>query len=142
MAAGMQTWSEIAVGNKRAAQRLSSSQEFSAAQRLRAAGYYRSSVSRSYYAAFSAATDVLLKSGAVFPAGYECPPHRDVPVLLERHMGQLGRRRLSEVKSAVRRLYSARLEADYRERTRIDEAIARNALRDACTVLRELGVPE
>ena len=142
MTTGMQTWSKIAVGNKRAAQRLSSGQEFNAAQRLNGAGYYRSSVSRSYYAAFSAVTDVLLRSGAVFPAGYECPPHRDVPVLLERYMQQLGRRKLSEVKGAVRRLYSARLEADYRERARIDEAIARNALRDACRVLRELGVLE
>ena len=130
MAIGMETWSEIAVGNRRAAQRLNE------------AGYYRSSVSRSYYAAFSAVTRVLVISGAAFPAGYESPPHRDVPALLERHMQQLGRRKLREVKHAVRRLYSARLEADYRERARIGAAIARNALRDACRVLRELEVSE
>ncbi|HLX59934.1 MAG TPA: hypothetical protein VKX17_01510 [Planctomycetota bacterium] len=103
----------------------------------------RSCMSRSYFAAYSAVTQALIDSKRVsFPIGFEGPSHRGLSDLIENHLTYLfARVKIREMKAAIRRLYSARLDADYRISATIGETDARNALRDAYWILRELGIP-
>lgn len=127
----MANWDDIARDN------------LQAAGLLQQAGHYRSSISRSYYAAFSAVTLVLQRSLCSMPNGWETPQHRDVPQLIEKTLrNRLKRPRLSQLKLAIRRLYRARLEADYRSVVQLRPDVVRDARRDACYVFRMLGVNE
>ena len=130
----MPGWDEIARDNLLAAQclRQAPSAEITG-------DYTRSVIGRSYYAAFSAVTHVL-RGSANYPSGRETPAHQLVPVLLQRHLrNRMRPQRLREVTAAVRRLYAARLDADYHSQT-INEMTLLSTLRDACRVLKELGV--
>lgn len=132
----MATWDEIAKDNLWTAKML---------QRARREGSSgdcsRTIVSRCYYSAFSAVAHVL-QGKAHFRVGRETPDHQLVSGLLQRHMGEkMEQHRLRDLRAAVRRLYSARLDADYRSRVDVPQLVL-NAVRDASKVLRELGVPE
>jgi len=118
------TWQEIGTDNLRAATLLYLN------------GRYRSSVSRSYYAAFSLLTHTLLQDGASFGDNQEAPSHRSLPKLIKQH---LALRNTRESVAITRRLYAARIAADYQRRT-TDEATARDVRRDLAQLLRYLGV--
>ncbi len=122
----MATWLEIGLDS------------FYAAQSLYEQKRYRSSVSRSYYAAFSVVTHHLTKAGARFGGPQETPAHQAVPKLMKLHL-PLPQRQLAGSVSIIRRLYAARLAADYQRRT-TDEVTAREAIRDAIAVFRYLEV--
>lgn len=127
-------WDHIARDNLQAAQLLG---------QVRSGGtggeYSRSIVSRSYYAPFSAVTHAL-RGSVKYPGGREMPSHQLVPGLLQRHLrGRVRPQRLRDLVAAVRRLYSARLDAEYRSKP-VDESILLNSLRDASRVLKDLGV--
>lgn len=107
----MATWQEIGIDSFRAGRELIDN------------GRYRSSVSRFYYAAFSLLTHELSESGADFGDDQETPNHKGLPKLI----------------AIIRRLYSARISADYQRRT-TDEVITRSMMRDAATLFRLLGV--
>ena len=70
----MATWLEIGLDS------------FYAAQTLYEQKRYRSSVSRSYYAAFSVVTYHLIKAGAIFNGPQETPAHQAVPKLMKLHL--------------------------------------------------------
>jgi uncharacterized protein (UPF0332 family) len=110
-----------------------------AARVLAKAGLLRSSVSRTYYAAFSAVTFVLTGE-ASFPRGYETPLHQTVTGLLDRHLPR--HRYLRQIKAAVRRLYNDRIIADYRAGRTIDAATSLAAQQSAHSVCLYLGVIE
>lgn len=110
-----------------------------AAKVLARAGLLRSSVSRSYYAAFSAVTYVLTGK-ASFPRGYETPMHQTVAALLDRHLPN--HRYVRQIKAAVRRLYNDRIIADYRMGRTIDSATTLAAQQSAHAVCLYLGVIE
>ncbi|GMU24222.1 MAG: hypothetical protein AMXMBFR13_42980 [Phycisphaerae bacterium] len=132
----MAGWDKIARANLNAAQSLNSGGGRSSPEESA-----RSVVSRSYYAAFSAVT-YALQGHVVYPQGRETPGHGKVPFLMQKHLKQhFADHRLRDLKAAVRRLYTARLDADYRSVISPGGLVGRDALR-ASKVLKEMGVPE
>ena len=112
---------------------------YEAAGSLYRAKRWRSSASRAYYAAFSVVT-AELQGRLVFRPGYETPPHRELPNLIEKHLTGLAVGPRRELKQIVRRLYTLRLMADYRRLQTTDEQSARRALSDVQAAYRILGV--
>ncbi len=123
----MADWSDIAREN------------LEAARRLDEGACFRSSVSRAYFAAFSAAT-FALTGKLTFKPGREAPEHSGLPRLLEACFQNLGVTGLRELKQSMRRLYFQRLNADYRSGRTVDQTSAREARRDAYRVCRYLRV--
>lgn len=98
---------------------------------------WRSSVSRAYYAIFSAITARL--PVAAVPAGFAAPRHRDLPRLVDRHFVQLPWHQRAALVAAVRRCYALRLTADYNRESDVNGILARQAIQDALGALRRLG---
>ena len=113
-----------------------------AAKKLKDAGCFRSCISRAYYAAFSRVTSELIKAAGPGAFGrYRHPRHHQIPRSMDAHLGrQLAEPDLKWLKAVIRRLYKARLDADYVSGAAVDEALARDMLRDAHVVFRVLGV--
>lgn len=122
----MATWQEIGLNSFYAAQTLYEQQRF------------RSSVSRSYYAAFGVITHHLIEAGATFGGPQETPTHQAVPKLMKQYLALPARQMTSSI-AITRRLYAARIVADYQRRT-TDGATAREAIRDSVALFRYLGV--
>lgn len=112
-------------------------------ERLRAAkalldgGFYRDSVTRSYYAAYCAATSRVMGLGALFAHGRQNPSHEQLPDLIANTAGisVLNRRK---IRSLLRTLRQARENADYRPYTFVDRVVARDALHNAVAVQKIL----
>ncbi len=111
---------------------------FDAAQMLYEQQRYRSSVSRSYYAAFSVITHILVETGVRFGGLQETPTHQSVPKLMKQYLA-LSNRPMAGSIAIIRRLYARRIAADYQRRT-TDAVIAREAIRDVVTLFRYLEV--
>ncbi|MFI5381233.1 MAG: HEPN domain-containing protein [Tepidisphaerales bacterium] len=123
----MPTWNEISLDS------------FHAAGLLFRAGRWRSCISRYYYGAFGGVTEAIRARGYVRP-GYETPPHREIPRLIDRHLAHLYPKQRRAMKAAVRRMYDARIVADYRSQRTSDRDVATNVRRDAVEIYRLLGV--
>lgn len=123
----MATWKEIAIDN------------LAAADALRGSRRWRSSVSRSYYAAYSAVAGEL-DGKATFPHGMKNPPHESLPALVRTHVTMLTPRDRRRLGAILVRLYANRLDADYRPRHTVDEATTLFSLIDATDALKLLGV--
>lgn len=119
----MATWHEIGQQNYVAGRDLLNLQQ------------YRSSVSRFYYAAFSLLTHELREAGVTFGSDQETPNHKGLPKLVKQHLPVAYRQ---ECVAILRRLYAARIDADYHRRT-TNEAVAEDARRDTASLLRYLG---
>src|SRR6266581_5777397 len=114
------TWDQIGRNTRKAAQLLKDA-------------HFRSSVSRSYYAAFSVLHQRLLRHER--PAHpYETHSHRRIPDLIEAYLLSRNPRARRSLRAAVVRMYVARLDADYRLSRTVDQGDALNALRDAKSV--------
>ncbi len=126
----MRTWQDMAVDSLRAA------------KKLRDAGHFRSSVSRAYYAVFCLVTAELCKVTSVGGFGrYAHPPHREMTRFVQNCLRtRMAVGQAEWLNSLIRRLYKARLEADYVCGAAIDLALARDTLRDAHIVFRLLKV--
>ena len=111
-----------------------------AAQRLLDGGYFRASISRSYYAAYSAVTARLVQNQVAFPQGWSSPRHRDLPGYIQSTLTALPEYKRKQVKAYVRYLRIARVDADYVPSASLDRRAALEALRRASSVLRELEV--
>lgn len=122
----MATWHEIGQDNFRAGRELFDRKR------------YRSCVSRFYYAAFSVLTHELILAGAGFGDQQETPNHKGLPKLVRLHLA-INDGPKSECISIIRRLYAARIVADYQRRT-INENISRGVMRDAANLFRQFGV--
>jgi uncharacterized protein (UPF0332 family) len=121
------TWEEISLDSLRAAQKLLDD------------GHFRSSVSRSYYAAYCAVTGELCRRNDRFARGRNNPAHEQLTALIRNGLPwQAGpRRRLTR---AVRRLRFARETADYRPGVSVDRALALACVFDALAVLELLEI--
>ncbi len=95
----MATWQEIGLSS------------FYAAQTLYEQKQFRSSVSRSYYAAFSVITHQLVEAGACF-GQQETPAHQALPKLMKQYL-TLPDWQMTGSIAIIRRLYAARIAADY-----------------------------
>ena len=123
----MATWTEL------------SQEALQAAKKLAGQGLWRSSINRSYYAAYCAVSGELVKRRVNFARGWQNPAHEQLPDLIENNLAlpQTTRRRLKRI---VRVLRKAREDADYRPGIVVNRALALDRLRDALTVMNELGL--
>ena len=101
-----------------------------AAESLLQEGRYRSSVSRSYYAAYCAATGEIVKKLTTFAHGWKNPAHEKVPVYIQSNL-TLAQTKKDAVEKLLRTLRLFRENADYRPHEEVDEQIARDCIRDA-----------
>lgn len=100
--------------------------------------HVRSSMSRAYYAAYSAVAARMAKEAATFPHGWNNPSHDQIVRWLTFARQRLPRQAVT----AVRRLRFGRETADYRPRATLTRADAVRSIRDADLVLRAMGVPD
>jgi len=104
-------------------------------------GMWRSSVNRSYYSLYAAATGAILQGGErSFGGARFNPGHKELPtlILVEGRLKKDVRRR---VQKSLRLLRNAREDADYRPgRGWFNESQARMYFREATTAIRDLGV--
>ena len=78
--------------------------------------------------------------GVSFPVGRHGPSHAEVPNLIGNHLkAKLHRGDIRDLKAAMRRLYFARLEADYGPYQKLGAEEARKAILDARLVLAKFG---
>ncbi len=110
-----------------------------AAQKLLEAECYRSSISRSYYAAYSAITSALIRQGITLGHGGNNPGHAGLPIYVLNNLTLLPLVTRFEVNKALRRLYRARAEADYVAAAIVDRYAATKMLRDLNRILQLLG---
>ena len=111
-----------------------------AAQHLLVTGCHRSSISRSYYAAYSAVTSALVRQGITLGYGGNNPGHAGLPALVVNNLTLPPPTVRYDLNKALRRLYAARIEADYDPAVRIDELAALAMLRDLSFVYALLDV--
>jgi uncharacterized protein (UPF0332 family) len=122
-------WIEIGRNNLDAAKRTKSE-------------FPRTCASRAYYAAHVILAQNLADAGYVPPLEMQTPPHSRQVILVDNYLGYKGPNTVRELRSAMRRLYKRRLDADYNRRITVDPPTAQECLRDACTVFKLLGVEE
>src|ERR1700731_4265084 len=106
------SWDDIGIDSRRGAQMLQEQ-------------HPRSCVSRAYYSAFSVLNNRLLPHEAP-PPQYETHAHRRIPDLIDEHLFQADDRRRRSLRTTIRRLYNARLDADYRLTRTVDPSTALN----------------
>ena len=122
----MATWREMSLENQKAAKQLIQ------------VHCYRSSISRSYYAAYCAVTGELA-GRFTFGYGGNNPSHTDLPNLILHNLTPLSESRRWEIRKAFRRMWKARVEADYDPSSLSDRTVALNTLRDTSRVLMILS---
>jgi uncharacterized protein (UPF0332 family) len=110
-----------------------------AAKRLVGDQYLRSSINRSYYAAYCAVTSELTVRGVTFAHGWNNPAHEQVPDLIL-HNTTLPLNTRRRLRKLLRVLREAREDADYRPGITIDRTLALNCVRDAIAVLHYLEI--
>lgn len=118
-----------------------SEQAWKAGRVLQSNRKHRACANRFYYAAFSAVTAELRKHKSNFAYGYEHPPHREIGREIKRMLTNFSKQDRDDLRDAVRRLYDARIDADYHANAPMTSTLTRNAMRDARFVLTSLGVP-
>ena len=111
-----------------------------AAQHLLEEGCYRSSVSRAYYAAYSALTAALIRQGITLGYGGNNPGHAGLPVLVVNNLTALPLTVRYDLNKALRRLYAGRIEADYNSAAKTNEATALAMIRDLNFIFALLDV--
>jgi uncharacterized protein (UPF0332 family) len=121
------TWTDIEKNNLEAAQK--ALQE-----------YPRTCASRAYYAAHVVLADALVAAGCAIGLRRQTPPHQQQAKLIGQYLGNLGVKRVRHLRSAIRRLYTHRLEADYMRTVALDSSVALGSLRDACEVFKLLNI--
>lgn len=125
----MATWAQMALNNSKAAKELLNAE------------CYRSSISRAYYAAYCAITSQLAGK-YTFPFGGNNPSHPDLPILVMHNLPALPEYKRREIRQAIRKLWKARVEADYGPQAYIDRNFALGSLRDANRILLLLEVKD
>ena len=112
-----------------------------AAKTLLTADYLRSSINRSYYAAYAPLSG-RLEGKVVYKEGRSNPDHADLQAYILRNLDALSRETRFELVKAIGRLWKARVLADYIPAAYVDRSIAINALRDANTVLLAMEIQD
>lgn len=119
------SWEDIGRNSREAAQLLKD-------------GHARSSVSRSYYAAFCVLNERLLEHEDP-PGRFETHAHQAIPNLIEKYLLPDSAKARRALRTTVVRLYKARLDADYRLTRTVNEPVVLGALRDAKAIFSVLG---
>ncbi len=112
-----------------------------AARELLVAERFRSSISRSYYAAYCAVTGAL--AGRItFGHGGNNPTHTELLNLIVSNLSGVALDERHKIRKSVRLLQIVRAEADYVPTAAFGKSEAINALREAEKVLRLLEVED
>ena len=125
----MATWRELSLECRKAAKNLLTED------------WLRSSINRSYYAAYAALSG-RLEGKVIYKEGRNNPAHADLPTYILRNLDTLSRQTRFDLVKAVGRLWKARVIADYVPATYVDRSIALNALRDANTILLAMEIED
>lgn len=96
---------------------------------------YRSSISRSYYAAYAAITSKLAEKSITYPQGRGNPSHASLPGYVLNNLTYLPHDMRFWVSDSVKDLFKARADADYVPPAVLDEQLARNMLRSATRIM-------
>lgn len=109
-------WLEVARDSRKAANVLTTDK------------YFRSAVSRAYYAAYSKVSQELADAGLNFPADREGPSHSKLRPMVESNLTTLGdeRKRIA-LSRILGQLYALRIFADYSPSTKVEGREAREA---------------
>jgi uncharacterized protein (UPF0332 family) len=102
--------------------------------------FLRSSISRAYYAVFSITTAELLHTNVNFKPGWEGPTHTKLPQLARNNLKNLSVRDRRDLCTIIRRLYLARIDADYTPGATIDRTLAFSVLHQAILAFKFLGI--
>jgi len=103
------------------------------------AKFYRSSVSRFYYAVFSLLTFELVQRGAKDNfANRDTPSHRQLAGLLEAQFTHFSSEKRENLIRVLLHLYGARIGSDYSP-LRVDRETAKSAFRDAEYIFKIVG---
>ncbi len=122
------TWEELASCQQAMAQELMATQD---------PRFARGVCGHAYYAAYALVTARLPQSMA-FGRGWHNPEHAKLPAHVN-HIAGLGESARRTVRQALRRLRQRREDSDYRPGITVDQATARECLRDATTVFSHLN---
>ena len=106
-----------------------------AAEELRTRKLLKSCVSRAYYSTYSLITSTL-EGKVVFPTGKAGPTHANLPDLILSNL-PLSQNTRHEVKKAVKRLYEARIQADYSKYETTERDVV-DVMRDVSFVRRSI----
>ncbi len=102
-------------------------------------GLYRSSVSRSYYATFSAVVAALGSTGLTPGADREAWTHATLPRLVRQHLlREIGHGRVKALRRMLTGAYKDRIIADYVTTESVDRETASRRLSNATAVIRLL----
>lgn len=113
----METWIELARDARKAASQLLTQE------------YFRSCVSRSYYAAYSKVTHELVATARLtMPENREGPSHARLRPLIETSMPNMIREKRVKLSELMGRLYTLRIDADYKPSIKVEDADAREAM--------------
>lgn len=112
---------------------------YRAAKLLQEQKRWRSSVSRSYYAAYCSVAGEL-EGKAHYPHGIKNPPHESLPDLVMTYLTTMSFAKRRQLASTLVRLFRDRVDADYRPMRIVDRSTAALATVAAYGLLRSLGV--
>ena len=126
----MATWHKISRDSLRTARHLLETRD---------EAFARSSISRSYYAAYSAITGALPR-GIGFSQGRNNPSHFQVARFVKYNLFLSGMAVRRRVLGDIRFLWQARLAADYRPGQSIPRDLALHCFHRALYILRQTGV--
>lgn len=106
-----------------------------AASRLVQEGNHRSAVARAYYSAYSKVAYALVGAGFEMPAGYEGPKHKRLRPVIETSMPDMDQKRREALSRLIGRLYTLRIDADYKPSVLVEDREAREAASIMKTIL-------
>lgn len=116
----MATWDDLSAEALRAAKALLNEE------------CYRGCVSRAYYSVYCAAAGRVVGKGVKFRHGWKNPAHEQLPGLIRSRFARVSEANRRQLFRRLRRLRLARTDADYRPQAKVDRALARDAIREAC----------
>jgi uncharacterized protein (UPF0332 family) len=96
---------------------------------LVAQSLFRSAVSRAYYAAYSKITHELAVIAALpMPPAREGPSHKRIRPIIESSMPNMNQAKRIKLSELIGRLYTLRIDADYKPSIEVDDTEAREAV--------------
>ncbi len=118
-----ETWLELARDSRKAANMLVTEDRF------------RSAVARAYYAAYSkVAHELAVTAGLAMPPGREGPSHSRIRPVIETSMPNMIQSKRDKLSELIGRLYTLRIDADYKPSSEVDISEARAAISMMSTV--------
>lgn len=91
--------------------------------------HFRSGVARAYYAAYSkVAHELVVTAGLAMPPGREGPGHSRVRPVIETSMPHMTQQKRVALSGLVGRLYTLRVDADYKPSIQVEAREAREAI--------------